>query len=469
MGLLPLNYRRPQLVVKEDKRPASSSTAETGTTLGDDVKAGASIKSGQSGQSAGIPPALSFDKIMDGGTCPPCTIRDFMNYLIYIERAAENLQFFLWYRDYSARFAAAPATDRALAPEWTQGKAEEVAQRLQREHTEKMRREPQAAKGLFKGTYFEKQGRVDEGSKKGSDWGTPNPGADAQSTTSASNASSYKAQAKDAFGHAGAKQPFTIQPFREEVERVVATYVAEDAPRQLNLSSRERAALLQALAATTHPSAFAGVARTVEWSLRRQAHPNFIRWSICNGNPARVAFARGLGASLVAAGLAVGVVLALSRAPRGWRAMAAIALVLGVSTLVAAYKGMCVVLHGLHHRHVRPWELFETEDRDVEEEGGEGESGGGGNNNNNNNNNNGSSKLSFDSLGSSNCYEDEPWVVRYEKRNIVRKVFDREVWIQEPALRQIQDTIFVQALLAAVLVAAVLTAIFVAVPGGDFF
>ncbi|KAL8387338.1 hypothetical protein RB595_009976 [Gaeumannomyces hyphopodioides] len=461
MGLLPLNYRRPQLVVKEDKRPVSRATVETDTTLGDDVKAGSSIKSGQSGQSAGIPPALSFDNIMDGGTCPPCTVRDFMNYLIYIERAAENLQFFLWYRDYSARFAAAPAADRALAPEWTQAKAEEVAQRLQKEHTEKMRREPQAAQELFKGTDFDKNASAgaggDEGGKKGSDWGTPNPGAaDAQSAMGASHASSYKAQAKDAFEKAGAKQPFTIQPFREEVERVVATYVAEDAPRQLNLSSRERAALLQALAATTHPSAFCGVARTAEWSLRRQAHPNFIRWSVCNGNPARVAFARGLGASLVAAGLALGVVLALSRAARGWRATAAIALVLGVSTLVAAYKGMCVVLHGLHHRHVRPWELFETDDRDVEEEGA-GPAGAG------------RSQRSFDSFGSSNCYEDEPWVVRYQKRNVVRKVFDREVWIQEPALRQIQDTIFVQALLAALLAAGVLTAVFVAVPGGNFF
>lgn len=60
-----------------------------------------------------------------------------MNYLIYIEWSAENLQLFLWHRDYSARFAAAPASDRALAPEWTRAKAGEVAQRLQKEHTEK--------------------------------------------------------------------------------------------------------------------------------------------------------------------------------------------------------------------------------------------------------------------------------------------------------------------------------------------
>ena len=65
--------------------------------------------------------------------------------------------------------------------------------------------------------------------------------------------------------------------------------------RQLNLSAREQKATLQALAHTTHPSAFRIIARSVENALRRQAHPNFIRWSICNGNPARVFFARALG------------------------------------------------------------------------------------------------------------------------------------------------------------------------------
>ena len=73
------------------------------------------------------------------------------------------------------------------------------------------------------------------------------------------------------------------------------------------------------------------------------------------------------------------------------------------------------------------------------------------------------------------CNEPGDWLRREietaidEKRNIVRKVFDREVWIQEPALRQIQDTIFIQAILASVLMGGVITAIFVAVPGGHFF
>ena len=103
----------------------------------------------------------------------------------------------------------------------------------------------------------------------------------------------------------------------------------------------------------------------------------------------------------------------------------------------------------MHHRHLRPWELFaDEEDSSSTYE---------------------LKKGSFDSLGSSNSYEDEPWVAKYEKRNIIRKVFDREVWIQEPALRQIQDTIFLQAVGAAVVLSAITVGIFVAFPKGRFY
>lgn len=49
----------------------------------------------------------------------PCTVRDFMNFLKYIELSAENLQFFLWYRDYSKRFNELPDSEKVLSPEWT--------------------------------------------------------------------------------------------------------------------------------------------------------------------------------------------------------------------------------------------------------------------------------------------------------------------------------------------------------------
>lgn len=96
----------------------------------------------------------------------------------------------------------------------------------------------------------------------------------------------------------------------------------------------------------------------------------------------------------------------------------------------------------MHHRHLRPWELFTSDDEPA---------------------------MYSEKEDEKNSFEDEPWVAKYEKRNIIRKVFDREVWIEEPAMRQIQDTIFVQSLIGAVVASAILCAILVAVPKGAFF
>lgn len=40
-----------------------------------------------------------------------------MDYLVYVEHSAENLQFYLWYKDYERRWNALPASQRALSPE----------------------------------------------------------------------------------------------------------------------------------------------------------------------------------------------------------------------------------------------------------------------------------------------------------------------------------------------------------------
>jgi hypothetical protein len=456
-----LNYRRPSLVIASS-RTSLDSEREKGTSSDGSIRTGKiSIP--------GIPDALAFDKIIDGGTCPPCTVRDFMNYLLYVEHSAENLQFFLWFRDFSKRFDEANTSDIHLAPEWTQAQQDDaVVTARALVSAKKASSKPFGAGTISTVKPPSSASFVKPPSSSARDSSDPfntpprTPGdqssnrdaalpwnSKAQSVSEkgssyqSSNTESYRQVAGDAFKAAGLKQPFTIQPFREEIDRVIVTYIIQNSPRELNISDRERYTILRALEVTTHPTAFKELVQSVESTLRRQSHPNFIRWTICNGNRSRVIFARGLGITLILAGLVLAIVLTLSKLGRGWRALAAIAWVIGISTLVAAYKGMCVVLHGMHHRHLRPWELFE----DPEE----------------------NKKSSFESFNSANSYEDEPWVVKYKKRNIIRKIFDREVWIQEPALRQIQDTIFIQSMLSALLLAAVLTAVFVAVPKGGFY
>lgn len=45
-----------------------------------------------------------------------------MNYLMYIERSAENLQFFLWYHNYVERWTQLPRCERERSPVWGLGK-----------------------------------------------------------------------------------------------------------------------------------------------------------------------------------------------------------------------------------------------------------------------------------------------------------------------------------------------------------
>jgi hypothetical protein len=47
-----------------------------------------------------------------------------MDFLKYIEHSAENLQFYMWFKDYIKRFEDLPATERVLCPEWTQAQEE---------------------------------------------------------------------------------------------------------------------------------------------------------------------------------------------------------------------------------------------------------------------------------------------------------------------------------------------------------
>ena len=371
-----------------------------------------------------------------------------MDFLVYIEHDAENLQFYLWYRDYVKRWSELPQGEQCLAPVWTPEQAQLARNEALTEKSKKVN--TPAIAEVFKGTDFESKPKKNfdapnpfntppqTPSNEGRDSMAPSTvGWSEDASTLGSSLVHHQKKTANAFEEVGAHQPFTIQPYREEISRIISIYFAEGSVRFLNLSDKERAALLKALSITTHPSAFKDVVATTEWTLRQQAHPNFIRWTICNGNPPRQAFARGLGIGGIVVGVVYGIVITLSDANRGWRTFAFLAFFIGISTLFAAWKGMCVVLHGMHHRHLRPWELFASDDSASSEYD--------------------LKKNSFDSLGSANSYEDEPWVAKYDRRNVIRKIFDREVWIQEPALRSIQDTIFIQALITAFIAGAILT------------
>ena len=262
-------------------------------------------------------------------------------------------------------------------------------------------------------------------------------------------------------------QAFASQPFRSEVNRIAFHYIAPGSPRELNLSHRDRALVLYALQKTTHPSAFTLVKRMLDTQLRNQTHPNFIRWSICNGNRPRTIFLRSFAVMNIMISFLIAIVLTLSSRNRYWRTFAALEWWFGITNLIAAYRGLCVFLHRRHTRNVRPWESADGDHRskhppDDEEA------------------NLGTLSLKYEDtrtrwlvkmeiFGAVNNYSGEPWVEKEEQKSLWRRISDRKITVQPGGLSIIQNRIIRQAEAWALIITIPLTIVFVALPNGNFY
>ena len=124
-----------------------------------------------------------------------------MNYLVYIEHAAENLQFYLWYRDYLKRFNNLPPTEHALAPEWNAEQAEADMQAGQAAQVSKQQISAETA-AVFKGTDFAPP-VMNVAEVKGNPFNTPprTPGGDNDSTAPSEPAwSDYESTLNGSYG-----------------------------------------------------------------------------------------------------------------------------------------------------------------------------------------------------------------------------------------------------------------------------
>ena len=152
--------------------------------------------------------------------------------------------------------------------------------------------------------------------------------------------------------------PAQAQPFRAEINLVIQHYLLTSSPRELNISFRVRASILDALSQTTHPSAFAPLRDLTEQCLRNQSHPNFIRWAISNGRAPRSIILRHMLAFNLLCFLIGEIALVLSHYSRWLRLTLSPLLVLVVMMLHAAIHGFCFLLTLAKERELRPWEMW---------------------------------------------------------------------------------------------------------------
>ncbi|PVH80780.1 regulator of G protein-like protein [Cadophora sp. DSE1049] len=432
-----------------------------------------------------IPEGLSFEHVLNNRTLPPCSLNDFMDYLVYVEFSAENLQFYLWFKDYVRRFEALPENEKALSPEFVPETDDVPDLSKDAEKGERRKTKRETSNALMGTGYSGKSSVLNTSTSQGAAQGPGkahnHKGSEIRESPSVTSGSTAVPSDVEVVAQAGLKwQPFTIQPMRDEINQVMRHYLAFTAPRELNISHRDRARCLHALQHTTHPSALEPAVKIAEAALRGQSHPNFIRWSICNGNKPRVFFVRTMGVTNTIFGFMIAIVLTLSSVSRWWRIFAAIEWFMGISTMITAYKGLCVILHHSHARNLRPWEQDldseigemrrhsseSTENRTVQlasrtgdHEDGPRDEG------------DGSSyrPSTMQTFGPKNSFDDVVWVEKYQRKPFIRKIFDKSTWTQDETLRVLQDKIVLGANIWGVVITMPLTVVFVALPKGNLF
>ena len=365
-----------------------------------------------------------------------------MDYLVYVTHDAENLQFYLWMADYCRRFKNTPKQETDMSPKWI---FDEKPSSLN--HIEGTSQRMSSRRGVEEIDLNEAED-ISNASTLG----------DQQSCYYLRKMSGKTSETSDADANsmAGSKrQSRNVQPFRNEIDRIVSHYIIPGSPRELNLSYRDRTAVLHALQRTTHPSALSIVKNLLDLTLRNRAHPNFIRWSICNGNLPRTFFLRGFAIMNITIGFIIAILLTLSSVSRWLRITAAVEWWLGITNLIAASQGLCILLHRRRTRNMRPWEMNNTvyqggsssEDVETAFRGGNIEY----------SETKSRWPVRMEVFGPSNNYLKESWIEKDQLKSVWKKIRDRKVKVEETGLRIMQNKVVLQAEAWALIVTIPLT------------
>ncbi|KAK1986263.1 hypothetical protein LZ30DRAFT_582432 [Colletotrichum cereale] len=386
-----------------------------------------------------IPPRLAFEEVVRNNTASPCSLNDFMDFLVYVEQDAEPLQFFLWYCGYIHSWTTElTPEERALAPRWDPDRGRKLAPR------ETRARNSSKVSSILEMLDEENYRRI---SKSDSNRHTRN----ASSATKFPHPTMSVIEEDDEEDEEDFQDPSATpasQPFRADIDAIVNHYITLDGPRRLNLTKDDRNAVLAATAATTHPSALLLAFEKTEALLRGKLHPEFVRSSMANANRVTTRLLRLLGCLLLALGLALDVVLILSPVSRYYRLLSTPLLFAGLAVLVAALDGVSLSLYLARRRHIRPWEVADDP-----------EAGTGAEKHQRRNATPKSvagavdplRKQSLQTLGPANVFSGEEWVAAYERRRLWRLAFERTNVSQNRHLRILQHGVVAGAVLWATL------------------
>lgn len=187
-----------------------------------------------------------------------------MGYLLYVSHDAENLQFYLWLQDYTQRFFAAPGSEQALSPQWDEDALPQpigtmaadpgprasdrtLAQTLDHNISSEVKdiplspmASPLHEKASFMSASIQGSDRPKQSfsvQQANTDFGLKWKSCEFLVLKDRKNVESPSDN-----------YPVSIQPFRSEIDCIISHYLAPGAPRELNLSSKNRSACVRSQA-----------------------------------------------------------------------------------------------------------------------------------------------------------------------------------------------------------------------------
>ncbi|KAK8131104.1 hypothetical protein PG984_007542 [Apiospora sp. TS-2023a] len=327
-----------------------------------------------------VPRSLALERVLANKTCSPLSLYDFYMYLKYIEYSPENLEFYIWFKNYEKDYqrgatgkgdgglhmidsattlaeekstrddSSVETKDRNYDPEIAEETVEKIAQLISPET--KCARGTACVHSKQNGSFHDDE---DEDEQELTETTPP------VSTRVSGKGLSWQQAMRPTTE--GGIIPETDRNHRAELSAVVHTFLQPGSRSELNIPPAMREQVVRALRTSSDPACLKPVADHVYGLLRNCSHRNFIRLGVGNGTFETLCMATSVGIVMILAGLLTALLLAFtpnehahSRAsvlaawPLWW---------IGVSLVLSGLRGSCFFLLLFSRRQPLPWERYD--------------------------------------------------------------------------------------------------------------
>ncbi|CCF34782.1 hypothetical protein CH063_06702 [Colletotrichum higginsianum] len=315
-----------------------------------------------------IPARLSLEKVLANETCSPMSLYDFYMYLKYIEFSPENLEFFVWFRNYQASYAKTGSLNNFPLGEkevekstssrnsLTDSAIDTAALKLPSIQMSEFECDPDAADETMTNivhliapeTACQPNSRVGPtGRDRIRSW------ANACAKPVCSNSAPNVIPARIAPNSA----------YRAELNAVVKNFLLPGSEKELNIPPALRDQALLDLQHSSDPAHLKPIADHVYGLLKNCSHRNFVRLGVSNGTFETLCMATSMGIVLTIAGFLCVLLRAFvpfMGAHSRWNAFAPWPLwFVGMSLILSGLRGSCFFLLLFTRRQPLPWERFD--------------------------------------------------------------------------------------------------------------